>query len=155
MPRQKASYKELSDRFWSKVRVTDTKSCWLWMGSLRHFGYGQFWYNERSRPAHRFAYENAKGKIPDGKIVMHTCDVPACVNPYHLRLGTYAENSADMALKRRSAAGEKNGSAKLKRSQIKEIRALYELGHPQSIISEQFGVSQAHISKIVLGQAWS
>jgi hypothetical protein len=51
--------------------------------------------------AHRAMYEFKTGPIPVGKVVMHTCDVPLCVNPAHLRLGTQADNLIDMRAKGR------------------------------------------------------
>ena len=47
--------------------------------------------------AHRVAWEHANNAtIPDGMFVLHSCDVPLCVNPEHLRLGTAKENTKDM-----------------------------------------------------------
>jgi len=41
------------------------------------------------------------GEIPDGMVVMHACDNPRCVNPSHLKLGTYQENALDCVAKGR------------------------------------------------------
>lgn len=45
--------------------------------------------------AHRVAWEDAKGAIPDGLLVLHKCDIGCCVNPDHLYLGTHKDNAAD------------------------------------------------------------
>lgn len=44
---------------------------------------------------HRMAYELYYGPILDGLVVRHTCDNPPCVNPLHLKVGTYADNTRD------------------------------------------------------------
>lgn len=79
------------DRFWAKVRKTDT--CWLWTASTMGGGYGQFRVPGRSAYAHRFSYELAYGDIPLGLVIDHTCSVPCCVNPAHLQAVTQGENT--------------------------------------------------------------
>lgn len=41
------------------------------------------------------------GPIPEGMQVLHRCDVPYCVNPEHLFLGTDKENHRDKTAKGR------------------------------------------------------
>ena len=53
----------------------------------------------------RVAYELAVGPIPDGRDLMHSCDVRHCVRPEHLRPATAQENAQDMVAKGRDRSG--------------------------------------------------
>lgn len=92
--------------FWSKVDVPD--GCWLWTAGRDSDGYGKLAIGlggkeQRHTRAHRFAYEAFNGPIPDGMVVMHTCDNPPCVRPDHLVLGTPLDNNDDKVAKGRHA----------------------------------------------------
>lgn len=73
-----------------------------WQAQLYPNGYGLFNVKKPQRAlAHRIAFSLVHGPIPFGMVVMHTCDNPRCVNVDHLKLGTQAENVADMVNKGR------------------------------------------------------
>lgn len=85
-------------------RVNKTEGCWIWTGKVENSGYGRFQIGGKGSPhvsVHRFAYTLAHGTIPEGMVVMHSCDTPLCVNPAHLSVGTHAQNTADMFAKGR------------------------------------------------------
>jgi hypothetical protein len=88
---------KLHVRFWKNV--IKTPECWLWTGATHiKDRYGKFKIASgrsggRHVYAHRFAYEQAKGRIPPGLHVDHTCSVRTCVNPLHLQAVTPRRNA--------------------------------------------------------------
>lgn len=125
--------------------------CRLWTAATKENGYGAIRVDGRLQYAHRVAYELARGPIPAGMCVCHTCDVPACINPDHLFVGTVAENVADRVAKGRTSRGERHYGARLTGNQVWKIRtATGTLAQ----IGEKFGVSFQTISKIRNNRAW-
>lgn len=98
----------LSDRFSSKFIVNE-HGCWLWTASKNKGGYGQFGFNGKMVKAHRYAYEQLVGPIPDGYDLDHfrnnegprnaPCST-SCCNPAHLEPVTRKVNA------RRGRAGQ-------------------------------------------------
>lgn len=73
--------------------IERTGTCWIWKGTILQSGYGQIVIrNTKKARAHRFMYERAKGKIPDGLQLDHLCRNKLCVNPDHLEIVTGREN---------------------------------------------------------------
>lgn len=83
------------ERFWHKVDVRGPEECWEWKASLDTDGYGMFRHRkpfDRMYGAHRYAYENLIGPIPDGLQLDHLYRNHKCVNPRHLEPVTLLEN---------------------------------------------------------------
>jgi hypothetical protein len=100
--------------FWDKVEKSpEEDGCWVWTGFKDEHGRGQVRINYEAYKAHRIVWTLTKGEIPPNVEVMHLCDNPACVNPWHLSLGTHKQNMQDAVLKRRIAWGERHGMRKL------------------------------------------
>ena len=93
--------RSLEERFWEKVKKTE--HCWLWIGATTVFGYGHICVDglRLKGLTHRISWEWSHGPIPSGMSVLHHCDVPACVNPAHLFLGTQGDNLRDCIQKGR------------------------------------------------------
>lgn len=97
----------LLERFEEKFTRGEAWECWNWIAGANEQGRGmfkvsRFGQNGGTLPAPRVAYQLYKGAIPDGFVVMHSCDNPRCVNPAHLSVGTLSENTRDMINKRRA-----------------------------------------------------
>lgn len=149
-------------RFWPNVNregpppahLPHLGPCALWLGDLSTHGYGRFSVGGKHIQAHVYAWELANGPVPDGLCVLHRCDVRACVRVEHLFLGTRAENSADMAAKRRSTWGERNPMAKLTDDAVRAIRERYASGMTMREAAESFGTTEDNVRHIVLGKSW-
>ncbi len=104
--------------------------------------------------AHRLSYELAKGPIPNGFHVLHSCDNRKCINPDHLSVGTPAENSADMVAKNRQASGARQGLSVLTESQVIVAREMYANGKPMPEIASALGVNYQTIRHAVFRHTW-
>lgn len=94
-------------RFWSKtISGPGDDDCIVFTGALGDDGYGRFWLGSgRVIRAHRFAYVVTFGDIPEGDLLMHSCDITVCVNPAHLALGSALSNRAERTARRERFAG--------------------------------------------------
>ena len=151
------SFTPILDRLFRHVIVTP--SCWLWQGTKSKFGHG-FIGNGSHNPkiskkqllaVHRVSYELLVGPIPNGLCVLHKCDVPSCLNPDHLFLGTMRENTADMISKNRMKVGVALPQSRLTED---EVRQIFFSTDRQKVLSEKFNVAQSTISFIKNGKHW-
>mgnify|MGYP001608699181 CR=1 FL=1 len=119
----------LMERFETRYEPEPTSGCWLWTGRRDSFGYGVVPLGTRGRRqlAHRAAWELFRGVIQGGLQVCHRCDIPSCVNPNHLFLGTQGDNVRDCHAKNRNVkntwtAGASNPHARLTWADVRDIR---------------------------------
>lgn len=130
--------------------------CWIWLGATVPDGYGGIDIGDKKVRAHRASWEAHRGPIPDGMCVLHRCDIPACINPDHLFLGTQLENIADRTKKRRGKnprkPGESHPNSKLSDEAVRFIR---NSDLAQQVLAQRYGVSRPHISLIRSGKRWS
>ncbi len=149
----------LWDRFHDKIMVDHNSGCWLWTAALKETGYGVIGLGGRElgiEKAHRVAYCLYKGPIPEGGNVLHSCDVPSCVNPDHLRIGTLSDNMQDCVKRGRNFRpdnrGERSSSAILNTQQVLDIR---RRARPARSYAEQYGVKKRTIYAIWRGDLWA
>jgi hypothetical protein len=119
----KAATRPVEERFFSYV--TKTETCWFWTSSKDHQGHGIFHltHPRKNISAHRQSWIIHKGPIPEKMCVCHKCDIRHCVNPDHLFLGTFQENTDDMLKKRRGNAW--GHAQKLTPEDVRRIRSIY------------------------------
>jgi len=133
--------------------------CHLWIASTNKFGYGKLNNGNNSWTlAHRFAWEQKHGSIPDGMYVLHHCDNPSCVNVDHLYLGTHKDNAEDRETRVRGnhAKGTRHGKNKLLPSQVYEIRDAYDTGkYSFRQLGKIYGIDGKSIADIVDHKNWS
>lgn len=135
-------YCSVDCHFLHYVPVGEKNNCWNWKGILSETGYGRFNIGREFIAAYRFSYIFYKGEIPEDKIVRHTCDNPACVNPNHLILGSYSDNNNDMMERDRHPAQARFPYfQKHSKECMEKIWSLRESGMPYQSIADQENLS--------------
>lgn len=143
-------------RFWSKT--VPQGACLVWVGELDKDGYGKYATGpaakRRKFTAHRWIYLQVLGSVAPGKVLMHSCDTPACVSLQHLTTGTQSQNVRDAVAKGRALRGGKNPNTSLSEEVVAQIKSALRAGEPRTAVATRFGVSKAVIHQIAKGQTW-
>lgn len=148
--------------FWSHVTPISPNECWEWNGPRLKNGYGQMYVKVNGKwkntMTHRLSWEIHYGEIPSGKVIMHKCDNPACVNPNHLSVGTHLDNIIDKVRKgrqrHRAHIGTEHGMSKLNDANVKWIYQEYAKGVTIASMARALNVSESAIRNVIKGRSW-
>jgi hypothetical protein len=119
--------------------------CWVWARCLMESGgYGRVQIAKRVMRAHRVAFEDAFGWVPQAStsVVHHKCEVPACINPQHLEALTRREHNA------------RHGRLVLTDEQAAEIRRRRATGETYKSLGDAFGVDPKAAHHVVHGRSF-
>ena len=146
----------LEERLKKSIIFNEETSCWEWVKHVTEWGYGVIKVKGKAELAHRISYSVFKGD-PTGLCVLHVCDNPKCINPYHLFLGTNADNVRDKVAKNRQSKvgeypGERHHGAKLTNEDVLFIR---ESQLSQKQLAVKFNTTQPNISLIQRRVRWA
>ena len=151
------------ERLRDRLKRDTVTGCLVFQGTGKiNNQYGRLKVDGKMVYAHRLAWEQTHGPIPDGFDVLHHCDNPPCCEaelPGHLFLGTHADNMQDRDQKGRHVAhrGEDHTKAKLTADDVREIRAARRAGEKPASIGRRYQdkVSPSKIYQILRGEAWT
>lgn len=152
-------------RFWKYVDKNGTVpahrpelgKCWIWKARKQPSGYGIFTASKKNYYSHRASYLIHSNFISDEKpFVLHHCDNPPCVNPWHLFPGTTLDNAMDRKQKNRNVnpIGKDHGKSKVTEASVREMRILAARGTTFSDLSRKYGIDWKQVSRIVKRLNW-
>lgn len=154
---------DLTQAFFARI-IFGATDCWYWIGQRGEGDYGRFKGARRfgcpELMAHRIAWHLWNGPVPDGLKVLHQCDVPPCVNPEHLFVGTQADNVADMHRKGRARVGPpkfgmSNPRSRLTDAIVVAIRTAYARGDTtQKALAIRYEVGVMTVNRAIRGISW-
>ncbi len=151
---------DIKSYFDDRVVVDKATGCWNWKLRVDGDGYGRIGLRQyRNQRTHRVAYLVFKGEIPDGLLVMHSCDNRRCCNPAHLSVGTNMENMADSKNKGRGGAywfrGEENPKSTLCAASVRRIREMAAAGAKSKDIAKAVGCGRTMARLVADGKRWA
>ena len=134
------------------IEMKASSECWpftgAWGGRARERR-PYFQANGRRTMAYRWVWELVHGPIPEGQMILHSCDQGGwpigCCNPHHMRLGDQSANSKDMTDRQRHG---------LPHMVVRAIRRLLDQGETQQVIADRYGLTREAVSAIATQRAY-
>ena len=154
-----------AEEFWgSRVDIRpELDSCWLYRADAPGFrnasGHVRLSTGLAGGKiyAHRFAYVSVFGPIGD-QWVLHVCDVPRCVAPWHLELGDCRINVASREARNRRTPFLKrtpeHHSSRLSQAAADEIREAHRIGVRLPALIQEYGVSATTVRAFLAGDRY-
>lgn len=108
--------------------------------------------------AHRLSYRIHHGPIPDGLLVLHSCNNKLCVNPAHLSAGSHSDNIRQAwrdGLHPPRSREWHELTAKLTAEDVREIRRRRAQGDLLREIAADMGVAVPTVSQAARGDTWA
>ena len=122
---------------------------------LNRDGYPSIFYKGKVCPMSHYIYEKYNNiEIPEGLIIRHTCDNPACISPKHLLIGTRIDNVKDRDERNRTAKGNNHFRSKLNEKQVKEIRIKLEQKILVVQIAKEYNINKNTVYSIKYNKNW-
>jgi hypothetical protein len=119
----------------------EVEGCLEWTRCLNTDGYARIGPNVK---VHRLIYELLHGEDISGKVVMHLCDNKKCLNPEHLKVGTFGENNSDRSVKDRSY--------RVIKSDLVNMVKAFGAETSNAEVARQIGIDPRRVSEIRTGK---
>jgi len=150
----------LHERLTEKTEVDAETECWNWIGCLTESGYGQIHCLGKTHRAHRVSYMVHLGPIPEGAVILHSCDNRRCINPDHLTAGTQSDNMRDALKKGRlkvppARKGQEHPNSFVTDRDVVRLRKEYQKGRKLSSIHKEVGLALSTVKRMLWGRTYS
>lgn len=151
------------DKILERISRDQVRGCWTWKGNKTTDGYATFFLSNGvrgNREYHRklvgrTIYEYFMGDVKPGLILVRTCRNRACVNPAHLKPGTYGEALQQNVDKQKRTQRMREVLGKITFEQAQEMRKLRtERRYKYKHLSQIFGVGESTVCDVLANRAW-
>lgn len=139
-------HKKLEDVF-KDIDIRGPDDCWNFTGHYNEQRRMPEWkFKGKNLVPYRIVYELVNGPIPDGLLILHSCDNRRCCNPKHHSVGTVEKNNQEA--NERERHGVPAIVVRNIRKLLGSVNPFTGNPHTHSEIAELYGMSRSNVTAI-------